>query len=537
MTFTLPSPNNFHEVTTASNTLFDQGINNPSLGAREAGNLPITKFATEIKVNSANTLSGIQFLFQAAATYDVSTATKVLLWHSQFNAPNRIQVNDLANGGVRFRLTSGSPATLTDYREWYLGGNDSPFAECIKGQVPFVIDLNAATGQAEVGNYDNTNVNKYAILFNSKHIVDTDGNWNFQGKAYVLGTELGDADIPTFSGTSDFTEAVTFVQGTDYTDKIGNWIRQTGSVIFMDMPFQIGDGTTATTFNDGGLTIVSPANDTATDPRYQLTDQAMQVHVNMRNLFTTDTATLSGSYLWGTRAKFDLGQDKRSRIILDGTLFKGMGEVHVGRSVSSTKTVTFDNTGTVVVVDSRADLLGALIKSTHGSHALYLKGGTMDISSVRFESYASKHAILIDTAGTYGLSDCFFDFSGIREIELTHTTGTVTINLTGSTPTPRITNTSGGTFVLNYPDRGIVLNNIIAGSRVYIVDTTNNVVLFNEIPAFSPFFGSVTSDGSDVSLLIRVRNASGATPYKNFVTTTTLTSAGVNLNINQVEDL
>ena len=537
MTFTLPSPNNFHEVTTASNTLFDQGINNPSLGAREAGNLPITKFATEIKVNSANTLSGIQFLFQAAATYDVSTATKVLLWHSQFNAPNRIQVNDLANGGVRFRLTSGSPATLTDYREWYLGGNDSPFAECIKGQVPFVIDLNAATGQAEVGNYDNTNVNKYAILFNSKHIVDTDGNWNFQGKAYVLGTELGDADIPTFSGTSDFTEAVTFVQGTDYTDKIGNWIRQTGSVIFMDMPFQIGDGTTATTFNDGGLTIVSPANDTATDPRYQLTDQAMQVHVNMRNLFTTDTATLSGSYLWGTRAKFDLGQDKRSRIILDGTLFKGMGEVHVGRSVSSTNPVTFDNTGTVVVVDSRADLLGALIKSTHGSHALYLKGGTMDIFTVRFESYAGKHAILIDTAGTYGLSDCFFDFSGIREIELTHTTGTVTINLTGSTPTPRITNTSGGTFVLNYPDRGIVLNNIIAGSRVYIVDTTNNVVLFNEIPAFSPFFGSVTSDGSDVSLLIRVRNASGATPYKNFVTTTTLVSAGVNLNINQVEDL
>ena len=161
----------------------------------------------------------------------------------------------------------------------------------------------------------------------------------------------------------------------------------------------------------------------------------------------------------------------------------------------------------------------------------------MDIFSVRFESYAGKHAILIDTAGTYGLSDCFFDFSGIREIELTHTTGTVTINLTGSTPTPTITNTGGGTFVLNYPNRDIVLNNIIAGSRVYIVDTTNNVVLFNEIPTSSPFSGSVTSDGNNVSLLIRVRNASGATPYKNFVTTTTLVSAGVNLNINQVEDL
>jgi len=535
MTFALPSPNNAHEDITDFNPLYDQGINNPSLGAREAGNLPITKFATEIKINSANTISGIQFFFQASATYDVSTATKVLLWHSQFNAPNRIQVNDLANGGVRFRLTSGSPSTLTNYREWYLGGNDSPFAECIKGQVPFVIDLNAA-GRSEVGTYNNTTVNKYAILFNSQHIVDTDGNWNFQGKAYVLGTELGDADIPTFSGTSDFTEAVTFVQGTDYTDKIGNWIRQTGSVIFMDMPFQIGDGTTATVFNDGGLTIVSPANDTATDPRYQLTDQAMQVHVNMRN-FASDTATLSGSYLWGTRATFNLGQNKRSQIILDGTLFKGMGDVTVGRSVSSTNPVTFDNTGTVSVVDNRADLLGALIKSTNGSHALSLKGGTMDIFSVRFESYAGKHAILIDTAGTYGLSDCSFDFSGIREIELTHTTGTVTINLSGSTPTPTITNTGGGTFVLNYPDRTISLNNLVSGSRVYVFDTTNNVVLFNEVPAFSSFFGSVVSDGSDVDLLIRVRNASGAIPYKNFVTTTTLTSAGVNLNISQVEDL
>lgn len=535
MTFTLPTPNNLHEDVTDFNALYDQGINNPSLGAREAGNLPITKFATEIKVNSPNTISGIQFLFQAAATYDVSTTTKVLLWHSQFNAPNRIQVNDLANGGVRFRLTSGSPTTLTDYREWYLGGNDSPFAECIKGQVPFVIDLNAA-GKSEVGTFDNTDVNKYAILFNSQHIVDTSGNWNFQGKAYVLGTELGDADIPTFSGTSDFTEAVTLVQGTDYTDKIGNWVRQTGSVIFMDMPFQIGDGTTATTFNDNGLTVVSPANNTPTDPRYQLTDKAMQVHVHMRDDFN-DTATLSGSYLWGTRAQFDLGQNNQSQIILDGTLFKGMGDVRIGRSVFSTNPVTFDNTGTVVVVDSGADLLGALIKSTHGSHALSLKGGTMDIFSVRFESYTGKHAILIDTAGTYGLDSCSFDFSGNGEIELTHTTGTVTINLSGSTPTPSITNTNGGTFVLNYPDRDIVLNNIVAGSRLYVLDTTNNTVLFNEVPTFSPFFDSVTSDGTDVDLLIRVRNASGATPYKNFVTTTTLTAAGVNIDINQVEDL
>lgn len=535
MTFTLPSPNNDHDVTTASNTLFDLGINNPSLGAREAGNLPITEFATEIKVNSANTLSGIQFLFKPSSTYDVSTSTKVLLWHSQFNAPNRIQVDDLVNGGVRFRLTSGSPTSLTDYREWYIGGNDSPFAECIKGQVPFVIDLDAAS-KTEDGFYDNTDVNKYAILFNSKHIVDTDGNWNFQGKAYVLGTERGDADIPMFSGTSDFTQAVTLVQGTDYTDKIGNWIRQTGSVVFMDMPFQIGDGTTATSFNDNGLTVVSPANDTPTDPRYQLTDKAMQVHVHMRDDFN-DIATLSGNYLWGTRAQFDFSQDKDSQIELDGTLFKGMGQILVGRSVVTSNPVTFENTGTVVMVDSSASLFGSVFKNTFGFHALKLEGGSMDINNLRFESYSSGTAVLIDTAGTYNLTDVFFDQSATNDIELTHTTGTVTINLFGSTTIPNINNSGGGTFVLNYPDRNIQINNIISGSRLYVLDTTNNTVLFNEVPTSTPFFGSVTSDGTDVDLLIRVRNASGATPYKNFVTTTTLTAAGVNIDINQVEDL
>ena len=62
-------------------------------------------------------------------------------------------------------------------------------------------------------------------------------------------------------------------------------------------------------------------------------------------------------------------------------------------------------------------------------------------------------------------------------------------------------------------------------------------MLFNEITASSSFVNTVVSDGTDADLLIRVRNASGAIPYKDFVTTTTLTSAGVSLNVNQVEDL
>ena len=158
----------------------------------------------------------------------------------------------------------------------------------------------------------------------------------------------------------------------------------------------------------------------------------------------------------------------------------------------------------------------------------------MDIANMRFESYAGKHAILIDTIGTYKLTDVFFDQSGTNDIETTHTTGTVTIDLAGATTVPTITNTGGGTVVLNFPNRLLTLNNIVAGSRILVTDTTNTVVLFNEVPSTSPFVGSIASTGTDVELSIRVRN--GAVPYKTFDTTATLTSAGASINVSQVSD-
>ena len=158
----------------------------------------------------------------------------------------------------------------------------------------------------------------------------------------------------------------------------------------------------------------------------------------------------------------------------------------------------------------------------------------MDIANMRFESYVGKHAILIDTIGTYKLTDVFFDQSGTADIETTHTTGTVTIDLAGTTTVPTITNTGGGTVVLNFPNRILTLNNVVAASRIYVVDTTNTVTLFNEVPVTSPFVGSIASDGTDVDLSIRVRN--GTLPYKTFDTTATLTTAGVSINVNQVSD-
>ena len=534
MTFSLPTVNNTHETNAAGDPLFAENIGSPNaVNTKEAGNLPITQDGSQFTITSDNQLAGVSYYFQAApASYDVSSSTKVLLWHNQFNAPNRIQVADLANGGVRFRLYSGTTLFSLAYKDWYIGGNDSPFAECVKGQVPFVMDLNAGNETSSAGTFDNTTVTRYGIIVNSDFVVGTQGNINFQGSNFVLGTGKGDADIPVFTGTSDFVQAVTLVQGTNYTNKIGNWIRQTGSVVYIDMPFQIGDATTATTFNDNGVTVVSPASNNAADPRFQLTDQAMQVHLNLSNS-AADTCTMTGTYLWGTRANFNFDQSDASLTNIAGATFRGMGDFTVGSSVSGA--ATFDNTGSVKLSNSSVSINGSTISNTFASNALHFTGGPMDIANMRFESYAGKHAILIDTVGTYKLTDVFFDQSGTADIETTHPTGTVTIDLAGTTTTPTFTNTGGGTVVLNFPNRVLTLNSIVAGSRILVTDTTNTVVLFNEVPSTSPFVGSIASQGTDVDLSIRVRN--GAVPYKTFDTTATLTSAGVGINVSQVLDV
>lgn len=70
-------------------------------------------------------------------------------------------------------------------------------------------------------------------------------------------------------------------------------------------------------------------------------------------------------------------------------------------------------------------------------------------TDMRFESYASKHAILIDAAGTYNFASCFFDESGTNEIETTHASGVVTINISGGGTVPGVTVTGAGTVVVN----------------------------------------------------------------------------------------
>jgi len=372
MTFALPTANNLHDQdpdATPGNLRHLANINSPAtVGNKAQGNLPISQYAGQWNNDTNGSTKGLGYEFQASqAAYDVSSDTKLMLWHNQFNAPNRIQVDSVANGGVIIRLYSGTGSMPTVSRDFYVGGSDTPNAECCKGQYPYTIDLNSASHDASNGSFDNTDITSYALLTTRLDLAGTATNWNYMGKLYIIDTTKTSSNTPTFSGSgSKMIDVVTAIQGSDYTDKYGNWVRKIGDVIFIDMPFRIGNNSTITTFDDEGKTVISPAHNDSADPRVRVTTQAFRVYVYLRNN-AADTATFSGTYIWQVRSPWDMGQSDSASITFNSATFKGMGDFEIGSSVSGD--ATFDDVG-VVDMNASADLDGSTFKNPYGDHLL-----------------------------------------------------------------------------------------------------------------------------------------------------------------------
>jgi hypothetical protein len=112
-------------------------------------------------------------------------------------------------------------------------------------------------------------------------------------------------------------------------------------------------------------------------------------------------------------------------------------------------------------------------------------------------------------------------------------TADITIRVNGG-DTPTVQNDGSGAVTIEN-NVTIELTNLIAGSRVYIENTTDTAVLFNEIEATTTFSDTVNFTANK-SLLVRIRNASSSPKYKPFETTGTLTSSGFSLVVNQELD-
>ena len=333
-----------------------------------AGNLPLTDDATNLTSSNDGQLRGSYWSFPSA--YDVSTNTKLVVWTWQFNAPNRIQIDTAANDGLVFRLGSGTATPPANYKTWKIAGNDKVGGSARENPKMIIVDMNDSTHDAEVGTYDNTDVESFGLGAQNLSIVGTGSCNIFVQRLFVFDTTKGATNIPRFTGTSSWSDMIT-AMGTTYSTKItDDWIKREGDVFSYAAPFEIGNNATQTNFDDGGVTVFWPDATTVTDsdPRVRVTSQAFRAYLNLRDNFA-DSADFSGFYNCGSsNPDWNFNLNNRCFVNFNGATFVNTGTFTVGSAVSGN--ATFDRCG--VVRNNGASLNGSTLKNPNSTHLMRL---------------------------------------------------------------------------------------------------------------------------------------------------------------------
>lgn len=340
------------------------------------GSLPLTGSNATAFVNTqassaTGPLRGVYWEFLATGGYDVSTDTKVCIMVWQYNAPNRVQQATKANDGVVFRAGTGSGSPPTNYRTWQISGNDTVGGQDRKYPLAMVVDLNDTSQDATIGTYDNTDVQCFGFGTVRFNIAGTSTLQYFFARTFVFDTTKGATNIPRFTGAGSSWDDMITAVGTVYNTKITNdWIIREGTVFSYSAPVEIGDNSTATTFNDNGASVFWPNTNSASDPRVRVTDQAFRVYLNLRNN-AADTATFSGFYNAGdSNPPWDFDQDDAAVVTFNNPTFVNTGTFTLGSSI--TGPATWDGCGIVDFADNGVDVDGSTFRNPNSTHLLRL---------------------------------------------------------------------------------------------------------------------------------------------------------------------
>ena len=467
MAFNLPSPQNLHSTTSNNNRGSVGSV--ASLGTKAGGNLPITTNGAQVINSTASNASGNPAgLFfgmdgnTSTSSYDATQEARVLLWSLQYNAPNRIQSSDIANGGSRFWLGSG-PNPTQNYKEFFIGGNDTPFAASQAGPVTMCIDISDVSNDNIIGSFDPTDITAYAHGSVRRNLAGTSTLQSFFQRSFLFSTTKGSSNMPTFTGVSDFDDAIAVVQGDGYTTKTGSWLTKSGTSFFVPCPFSFGNAVDPVSFNDNGSSVVSPSSNAVNQENFRLTNDAMRVYYNPRDN-AADVVVLSGSYAWGTAAKWDFDVDNSSTCQLTGN-FVGMGDFTVGASVTASGNFNLAQ-GSFVVCN------GANIDNINVTGDLKIQGSSVTI----FNGLTVTGALDFDTPGTYDLSGCNVN-------EVTNSSGgNVVINSSNTIITtntgPNITVNTSTAFALTGLQPNSEVRLFLAGTTTEVTGVENSGTTF-----------------------------------------------------------
>ena len=519
MTVSIPTPIDDHTIyTTNTGNIGSPG----SIGKKANGGVPITKDATQWLETTNGVLSGL--IWDFSSTQNFGSSKRIYVVSHQFNAPNRVQVDTKANNGMVVRIYSG-----TNYRQWQIGGNDTAFGKYRREPTAAVIDPRAS-GDTDNGSYNPNSATRYGFAVKKYDLAGTSSNWNYVQNSVLMGTEKDDANTPRLYGSGvKLKDLHTKVFGTDYSDIEHVYTQSLGDTYFYACPFVIGhasQGSTATSFDDEGITVVSPKSNDSTDPRFRLTTDSMRVHLD---LLSGDTVNISGTYVWGTEAPFDFDSSVGATITLNTPSFKGMGNITLGSDVSGPAIYTLGGTSRVVV--NGADIDGSTV---NGDVTFYS-------SSVDPTDIVINGDLHINPSSDITLN--FYNVSVSGLVYNDNPSYRVTINaFQGSTLTADNPGSGAGQVdivtqvTVTVTVKDAETKSAIQGARVYVKDTTNGVSLQNTLTDSNGQVSFNYNYVTDVSVLVRARKGSNPPYYKNGEALGTINNTGFEATILLIKD-
>ncbi len=396
--------------------------------------------------------SGIQWEFIEGSTpIDFTSNEEIFVIGCQFNAPNRVDLDTLANDGLTVRMYSSSGTT--DYRTYRVGGQDTYAGKFRQGPFALMIDPQAA-GNADNGTYDPGAVRRYSVQVKRAQQGGA-SNWSYVSQAWRIGTQKNSSNIPKVYGAGvKLEDLFTEINGTTYTNTKHVFVQQLSNAFFIACAFQIGKSGENTTFDDEGKTFISPSSEQMGDPRYHLTNTAMRVYLE---LSASSSIVMSGTYNWGTPAPFDFDSNSGASVNITGATFSGMGDMTVGSDVSGSASFNLP-AGATVIINDTANLDGSTITgdcNLIGSGVATLTGLT--VTGVLDFGYV----------GTFTLDGCAIN-------EVTNSSGGA-VTIIGASGTSIALNTGPSITIENNAD--VTITGLVPGTRVKVYRVSDNAEL------------------------------------------------------------
>lgn len=453
--------------------------------------------ATEIRNTTSTTGAW------AGATHTISSTDftdKVFSVQWQLNTSQ--SYTRFGSGGVLVGFSDGTNwevfQVLNTTIPYVVGSSDTAFIACGSGR---------ATPYASSGTLN------WAAITRIGYFWHRIGSSATQDGLYVRNAALLGNNAITGGGSTRpaaYTDVVAYLKGWQYY-KLAEV--QGSAQVLLKSNLQIGNAGTNTTYFDGSASSAEypPAWSATTVPSWQMAWNVLGGSLTMSVYAgASDTINVTaGIAATSTNQAFSINASSNA-----GATYSFAGTSIVGydptwKTGIPCASATFSGCGTI---DFKGTDLVNLIVRNGLDAALCLASDGFSATGCAFTATGSAiYAIRIAAAGTFDLEST--TFSGFtKDIDVTATTGTVTINLADGQATPTYQTAGATVTIVSSPVlQSVEVSGILAGSRLQIYDTDASVELYNDIVAgTSHTWTDGTPAVADRAIRIRLAYVNGA---------------------------